>query len=414
MPTNYKYILPWAILATGVLVFTFLWLTKPTQAPLKKNERVWQVEVMIAHPARLSPTLTIYGQVETPDLQKAAAPRKSRVREVMVREGEHVSPQQLLLTLDPRDFEPRIQQAKAKTAKFKAEISSENLRYESDRNALKNEKTLLDISEAAVKRANQMKIRSLGSIAALDQVKQAHESQLLSLASRKLAIESHTARLQQLKAQLDTAKATLDLATLDFERSQIHADFSGFIASVDVSKGDPVNTNQQLLTLYPSDNLEVRAKIPVPYQAEIQHSIQQNIPLKAKATIAGSTIHLILDRLSGQADGRGIDAFFRPIGRTDIIRLGSTLSLQMERPPRDHAVAIPHQALYSNDRVFKLINGRLQSVKITTLGEYVDKFGDANLLISDPTIMGGDQIVTTHLPNAITGLRVSVRVPEKQ
>ena len=414
MLLNYKYILPWAILATGLLVFTALWLTKPTQAPLKKSERVWQVEVITAHPTRLSPTLTLYGQVETPDLQKTAAPRKSRVREVLVKEGEAISPQQLLLTLDPRDFEPSIHQAKAEIAKFEAEIASENLRYVSDRKALKNETTLLELSEAAVKRATQMKMRSLGSVAALDQAKQAHESQLLALADRKLAIESHTARLQQLKARLDNAKATLELAILDFERSRIHADFTGFIASVDVSKGDPVNANQRLLTLYPSDSLEVRAKIPVPYQTEIQQSIQQNILLKAEAAIAGSTIHLILDRLSGQADGRGIDGFFRPIDQFEVIRLGSTLSLQMERPPRDHAVTIPHQALYGNDRLFKIINGRLQSVRITNLGEYIDELGNAKLLVSNPGLMGGDQIVITHLPNAITGLRVSTLVPAKQ
>ena len=400
-------------MAIGLLIFTLLWLTKPTQAPLQKSERVWQVEVMTARPRRLSPTLTLYGQVETPDLQKAAAPRKSRVREVLVREGESVSPQQLLLTLDPRDFEPRIQQAKAEIAKFEAEISSENLRYVSDRKALKNEKTLLDLSEAAVKRATQLKMRSLGSVAALDQAKQAHESQLLALAARKLTIESHTARLQQLKARLDNAKATLELASLDFERSRIRADFSGFVASVDVSKGDPVNANQRLLTLYPDDSLEVRAKIPVPYQAEIQQSIQQNIPLKAKAALPSSALHLILDRLSGKADGRGIDAFFRPIGHFDVIRLGSTLSLQMERPPRDHAVTIPHEALYGNDRLFKLVNGRLQSIKITNFGEYIDEFGDAKLLVSNPGLMGGDQIVITHLPNAITGLRVSTPVPKK-
>jgi len=397
--------LPAAILLGAIAVFIGLKATRPQQPQIQPTERIWYVETVVAKPRRLAPVLILYGQVETPDLVKAAAPGRARVQQVLVREGSPITPNQLVLTLDPRDFEPKVQQAQARVDELHARIASEQLRHASDREALKHDQSLLELARLAVKRAEKMKQKKLGSEAALDQAKEVYERQALVLTARKLALDDHTARLKQLHAQLQQAEAELASARLDLERSRIHAPFAGYVAQVEVAAGDQVTANQFLLSMYPSDKLEVRAKIPAPFQAELQRAVAAGKTLRATADFTGVPLQLTLDRIAGEADPRGIDAFFRIDEGAAQLRLGSRLSLTLQRPPHDHAVAIPAAALYGSHRIYTLVGGRLQGIEVTRLGERIGAHGAPQLLITSPQLKAGDRIVISHLPNAVTGLR---------
>ncbi len=405
MSPTLKRWLPAAIIVCAVAVFIGLKATRPQQPQVLPKERIWYVNTVTAQPQRLAPVLTLYGQVETPDLVKAAAPGRARVQQVLVREGSRITPNQLVLTLDPRDFEPKVQQAQARVDELHARIASEHLRYASDREALKHDQSLLELAQLAVERAEKMKRRKLGSEAALDQAREVYERQALVLTARKLALDDHTARLNQLHAQLQQAEAELASARLDLERSRIHAPFAGYIAQVDVAAGDQVTANQFLLSMYPSDRLEIRAKIPAPFQAELQRTVAGGETLQATGDFAGEPLQLTLGRIAGEADPRGIDAFFRIDRGAGQLRLGSRLSLALQRPPHDRAVAIPAAALYGSHRIYTLVDGRLQGIEVTRLGERIGRHGSPELLVTSPQLKAGDRIVTSHLPNAVTGLR---------
>jgi len=405
MPPTLKRWLPAAIIVCAIAVFIGLKATRPQQPQVLPKERIWYVDTVIAQPQRLAPVLTLYGQVETPDLVKAAAPGPARVQQVLVREGSHITPNQLVLTLDPRDFEPKVQQARARVDELHARIASEQLRHASDREALKHDQSLLKLAHLAVERAEKMKRKKLGSAAALDQAREVYERQALVLTARKLELDDHTARLDQLHAQLQQAEAELASARLDLERSRIHAPFTGYVAQVEVAGVDQVTANQFLLSMYPSDKLEVRAKIPAPFQAELQRAVAGEKRLQAAADFAGAPLQLTLDRIAGEADPRGIDAFFRIDRGAAQLRLGSRLSLALQRPAHDDAVVIPAAALYGSHRIYTLVDGRLQGIDVTRLGERIGAHGSPELLITSPQLQAGDRIVTSHLPNAVTGLR---------
>jgi len=79
----------------------------------------------------------------------------------------------------------------------------------------------------------------------------------------------------------------------------------------------------------------------------------------------------------------------------------------------------PYTALYGKDKLYKLIKdknniSRMQSIKIKPMGEY--SIADSNssaqsadiLLFSSDAIAEGEQIIITHLPNALNGLKVEL------
>jgi len=404
--TALKVLLPILILAVAVGVFRMLKATKPEQEPPQVQERIWRVEVAQAEPGRLAPELELYGRVETPDLLRAAASAVAWVDQVAVRDGDVVTAGQILLRLDERDFLPRIHQQEAEIAVLEADIASERNRYETDKRALEQEQRLLEISRNSVARQQKLKTQKVGAEQALDEAEQAEAQQALTVSNREMGLADHPSRLSALESRLASARARLDELKLEFDRATIRAPYDGVVSGVQVTAGDQVSKGAVLLQLYALDSLEVRARIPAPYQAELIDGLSGEAPLEAIAHVGDARIALRLDRLAGEADPSGVDGLFRVVDDPGLLRLGQMLTLRLERPPREDTVAVPFRAVYGGDRLYKLVDGRMVGVTVDSLGGRVDDDGNEQLLVHSPNLRDGDLIVTTHMPNAMDGLRV--------
>lgn len=406
-----KILLPIALLALGIGGFVALKASKPKPPPVKAQEPSWRVETISVQPQALSPVLTLTGKVESPELTRAAAPGIGRVGRVLVREGQSVSPGQLLLEMDARDFQPRVEQARGQVQELDAAIRSEDLRHAADLDQLHQEQKLQEFAAADLARFEQLQRENFYSLAAVDQSRSNLARQQLTVRSRELAIADHKARLAQLQARLTQARANLDQAQLALARSRVTAPFAGIVAKVEVAEGDQVNAGQSLLVLYPSAGLEVRAKIPAPSQEEVLALLAKGIELTASADIAGKAVAFKLVRVAGAADTRGLDGFFQSRTANPSLRVGSLLGLQLARAPVADAIAIPYAALYGGRQVYRVVDGRLQAVEVAVLGELPGQ--PPRLLVKSSELKAGDQLAATHLPNAVSGLKVQSAQPPK-
>ena len=408
-----KVFLPVLLLALGIGGFIALKSTRTKPPVTAAKEPVWRVQTVIANLAILSPVTTLNGRVESPELTRAAAPGVGRVLHVSVREGQAIAPGQRLLELDPRDFQPKVDQARGEVAELDAAIASEELRYKADIDQLDQERRLLDYAAADVGRFEQLRKENFYSQSAVDQSRQNLARQQITLRSRELAIADHKARLTQLKARLLRAQANLDQANLALTRSHVIAPFTGFVAKVEVAEGDQVNSGQSLLTLYPAAGLEVRAKLPATQQdgflAALRHAGRGEKP-RATALVAGETLEFTLARSAGAADARGLDAFFVARRPAVNLRMGELVSLQVARAPVTDAVAVPYAALFGGRQVYRVEAGRLKALEVEVLGDAGGDLGQtaARLLVKSSALKQGDVLLATHLPNAVSGLKVEV------
>ncbi|MCB1858860.1 MAG: biotin/lipoyl-binding protein [Gammaproteobacteria bacterium] len=404
-------ILPALILSLSIGGFVYLRASRPEQPGAQIDERVWRVEAITAQPGVLTPTLTLYGQLQTPEVFRASAPVTSRVDRVLVREGEWVDQGQLLITLDSRDFLPELEQSKAEVAELEAQLSSEAIRYQADLEALKYERRLLELSRQGVDRVSQLQKKKLGSDSALDEARQLLARQSLSLTSREQSIADHPSRRQALEAKLQRARARVDESELDLERSQIYAPYAGILARVEVAEGNRVKENDALLSLYDPASLELRARIPAPHVQELQQTLAGGGQLQGELVLGADRVKVRLVRLAGQAEPSGIDAFFQieVDGPTHYpLREGQSLKFDINRAPQESAVAVPFSAVYSGERVYTLQEGRIQGIAVALLGTFRDESGTERLVVRSPKLRSGDQLVVTHLPNAVDGLRAEV------
>lgn len=397
---------PVFIILLGIIIFVLLEVTQPSTAVVPYVERSWRVQTLIAKLQTLSPSLSLYGKIESPAMVSAAAVNKSRVTAIYVREGTPIQAGQLLLSLDKRDFKPRLIQAKARVAELNALIRSELTRHKVDKSALIHEQSILQLEQSAVERAEVLKNKKLTSTATLEQAQAQLKRQYLAFSQRQFSLADHTARLLQLKARLAHAEADVELAQLALERSQIIAPFTGFVERLLVSTGDQVKDNQKLLSFYSTEQLEVRAKIPASFQHEIQLALANKQLLTATAYYAGIPLILSLNRLSGIADTRGIDALFNITSGYEKVRPGSSISLSLKRPSKDNVMRLPYSAIYDNQRIYRIVNSRLEGLNVQLAGNYLAVDKSEKILVLSPQLQSGDEILVTHLPNAINGLKV--------
>ena len=401
-----KVVLPLLVLAVGLVLFKLLKDTRPEQENAEIQERIWRVEVETVEPGRMSPEMALYGRVETPDLLKVAASAPARVAEVLVRDGDQVTKGQLLLRLDERDLLPRLHQAQASVAELEAQIQSEKNQYESDRKSLEHEQALFAIASDGLERAQRLTKQRVGSETDLDLAEEGLARRALAVSSREMSISDHPARLRALEARLQSARARLTDVELDLERAVVEAPFDGLVAGVEVTVGDQVKDDAVLLRLYSLDGLEVRARIPAPYQSEIRAALAAGESLTASADLGGIQVPLRLERIAGEALPSGVDGLFSIQGDEGMLRLGQMVSLRLVRPTREDAVAVPFQAVYGEGRIYKLADGRLRGIQVEYLGGMSDGNGGELLLVRSPDLGSGDRVVVTHMPNAVDGLRV--------
>lgn len=311
--------------------------------------------------------LTLYGRVESPYTATLRAALNAEILEVAVLEGQPVERGQLLVRLDERDTQLLVKQREADLQEIKATIASENNIHATNQAALPTEETLLQLAQKAVERAGELERQRVGSQSALDEAKSAVERQSLAINNRQLEINNHTARLAQLQARQARAQALLEQAQLDFNRTRIIAPSTGIVAQVMVAPGDRVRPGDALITVYNQEVLEVRAQIPSAYQ-RIAHELLAagTKKLPAQAFIGNQAIQLILHRLAGEVklDSGGIAGLFRVNQGKNLLRLGQFINLQLILPPQRQVVAIPFEAIYDNQRVYKLLDGRMVKVEI--------------------------------------------------
>lgn len=402
------FIIPILILALGFGLFRLLVATKPEQASPTVQERVWRVEVEPVELLIAAPELELYGRVETPDLLRATASANAWVTEVLVQDGDFVTEGELLLRLDERDFEPRIDQVEAEIADLEAQIASEKNRLETDRLALEQEQRLLKLAQDAVSRQQRLKTQQVGAEQALDDAKRTEAQQQLTVTSREMSIADHPSRLRGLEARLASAKARLAELRLELERATLRAPYDAIITGVEVTEGAQVTKGETLMRLYATDSLEVRARVPAPYQDELIGAVQQGKALEASTDIGGERLALRFDRLAGEADPSGVDALFQVDGDPSLVRLGQLLSVSLKRPMRDAVVEVPFRAVYGGGRLYLVEDGRMRGVDVETLGTRVGDDGEERLLVRSDALQPGAALVTTHMPNAIEGLRVEI------
>jgi multidrug efflux pump subunit AcrA (membrane-fusion protein) len=398
------------VLVTFLLVVTFK-LVQPEPPVKAQVEKTWTVQTQQLVAGAKSPQLELYGQVESPYTASITAIINADVMSLDVKEGQPVTKGQLLITLDDTDAQINLEDKKSSVAELEALINSENNRYKNDLAALKLEKSLVALAEKKLAREEKTSKTNLTSQSSFDTQKQALENQKLALNARQLSVTDHPARLAQLQARLSRSRALAQQAQNDLQRATVLAPFDGIILKTMVSPGERVRPGEVLLELYATDQVELRAQLPQKFITIVKQSLALGMPLLATVKTNSSETVVSLARISGAiADsGNGVDALFAvDSDSVDALTIGETLEMTLALPEINNVFSVPVSSIYGTNRIYRVEDERLVAVNVEKLGsQYRDD--KQFVLVRSEKLHAGDEIITTQLPHAVSGLKVEVR-----
>ncbi len=399
---------PLVVLAVAVGLFMLLVATRPEPVPVEPEEPAWPVETVAAEPGVHRPWVRLYGHVESPARAVLTAAVTADVVEVAVREGQSVAAGDLLVALDPAELQDTLRQREAELAELTAALGQERRAVEADRETLTAEEALLDLAERRVARMERLRAEDAVSDSELDDAREALQRQRMAVTRARLAVESAAERTAAAAARRDRAAAARDLAARDVERGRVTAPFNGRVTEVEIGVGERVSPGTPLVALYDTGALEIRAHLPAQRIAAVRRALASGDDIRAEAVIDGQRYPLRLDRLAGRtaADEGGQTALFAVDGRHDEIPLGRFATVEMQLPPEADTVVVPFEALYGRDRIYRVVDERMQPVVVERLGEAALPDGRRGALLRAPGLAAGEPVVATQIPRATAGLRV--------
>lgn len=374
---------PIAVLLIAVAVTWSMIALRPSTMPIVAEPVALIVQVVRAEPQNVTlhvPTQGVVAPREEIDLIAEVAGKVSQIHPSLV-SGGFFNVNDVLLVIDPRDYDYAVITAHAKIAEAKRLLTNERAQVEQ----AKSEWQALGQGEAS------------------------------DLALRK-------PQLAEAEAKLQAAEADFARAKLDRSRCEVRAPFSGRVLSKQVGRGQFLQKGSIIAHIFANDVAEVRLPIGIeqlplldlPKNNTTDKNRWPNVLLHAD--ISGHSFewagHIVrteaaLDKTSGQlfliAQVEQPDQ--QLIGRMPLIS-GLFVQADIEGVNQSQVFVLPRTAVNTLQQI-RLVNleQRLELRQVTVLRTENDR-----VIITDG-LNTGDQIVISEMPMLVSGMRVEISAP---
>ncbi len=382
-------------------------MNQETRAP-QARERTFTVNVMRAEPGVLSPTLDVFGEVQsrrTLDLRMAAAGQVVFLDPDFI-EGGQVQAGQVLVQLDDADAQSALARARADLMDAQAEISEADRAIRLAADELDAALAQAGLRETALTRQLDLQKRGVGTAAAVETAELAVSAAQQSVLSRRSAVDQAQAR----QAQAQTRLARAELATQDAERrvndTVLTAQFSGTLSGVSLVQGGLVSVNERIGQLIDPTALEVAFRVSTQQYSRLLDPQGQLLALPVEITLSSTGRSLVsnavLSRDSGSvAQGQTGRLLFARIENPIGLKPGDFVTVSVQEPDINYAVRLPATALSPDQTVLAVDDdNRLDPVAVTLLRR------QGNDVIVRSRDLAGRDVVMQQTPLLGKGIKV--------
>jgi len=414
-------------LALGVLVLVVLVKNKaePQKEPLQEQARV--VRVIAVPNVTVLPAFTGNGNVEPGQVWNGVAEVSGTVIELSPRfnQGEIIQAGQVLLRIDPRDYQLKIAQAETAIDAIKAQIVEIGIREKNSRTSLKIEQENLTIGQAELDRKEKLLATGMVARSDFEREKRAVLSQTQGVQSLKNALDLYPAERTRMQAELKRLNAQLADTQLDLERTTMAMPFSGRVAETRIELNQYVRQGEVLVSVDSIDMAEVTVQLQPSVLAKLVRSDQVLNPGKNSSMQIGDALGLtamvvfslagtdvswparvarISDRLDPQTRTVGVivevDGPYeniQPGVRPPLVK-GTFVEVKLTGATLPDRLVVPPSALHGESLYIVGKENRLQkiAVKIEQRSE--------NYLVVESGLQLGQKVIVSDLVPAIDGM----------
>jgi RND family efflux transporter MFP subunit len=339
----YKLLIVIVIIAVGIVIARGLVMTKPEAKRRPVSIAAPLVEYTLVKPQSKRITIDTTGTVipaKEVSLQSQVAGIVVWVNEKLV-PGALVSAGDVLVRVDPRDYELAVAQQKVSLTKAQVEFETEQGRAEVARREWELLKGDVEYTESG----------------------------------RDLALRKP--QLINARAGIEAARSALKKAELDLERTVIHAPFNAVIMTENVDVGQLISPGVTIATLAGSDSFRVQASLSLDELAWIDIpgvNAEKGSQARIIQLFAGKKNNHTgeVEQLLSEVDEKGrmarvlinVPDPFEGTRETPLL-LGAYVSARIEGKSLDDVYVIPNEALREGDKVWLLTTENKLAIKNT-------------------------------------------------
>lgn len=390
---------------------------EPTKRPFR--ETTYTVDSMEAVQTAHRPSILVYGQVETArdvELRPLVSGEIIAVNDNLT-SGMRVEEGELLVSIDPFNYEGAIREANANLLQVQASVREIDARLASENDQLISAQDQLELARADLERA-----QSLAASGTLTN-KQVDDRVLLvsqrsqSVSQRRNNIIINEAQKEQQLANIERLEWKLNEAERQLENTELYAPFGGVVSNANAEPGRSVGSNDVLVSIYDDSQLESRFTLT---NAQYGRMATDSDPLIGREVEIIWTIGTVSYSYKGEIDRIGatvaaerggveVVARIKPEDHAAQIRPGAFVEILVPDRAYNDAIKVPETSVYDQSHVFIIEKGQLVRKDIEILA-----FDGSSAIIKgtgEGALTSGDKVLTTRLTEATEGARV--RAPGK-
>ncbi len=367
----------------------------------KKPPKEKSIKVNVGQIRQGELVLPVYadGAIRTPQSVEVKSKMGGQLIGVLVREGDQVKKGQVLVRIDPREYQILLEESRYRHLLALSQIAAEIDTYVVDHEAQKN------FSAAKRKLDRQKESGALGE--------DEYQTHLIELEMTALRQGAFREEVLQQRTGLAEARMAEERARLNLDYTEIRAPFSGIVENLTVVEGEIISTGAIICNIVNNSKLEAIVNV---LEADLGN-LDEGRPTLLTIPATGDTLETIIDVISPMLEAATrtcqlIIRFDNPEGR---LRSGMFVRAQIAGWVYHDRLMVPKDALLLRDSralVFKKEGDRAKLLYVDT-GLENDDWVEILQVHSGGSLSPEDEVVVSdHLTLANEAkIKVRKRVP---
>ncbi|MCD7058997.1 efflux RND transporter periplasmic adaptor subunit [Pelagibacterium xiamenense] len=400
--------------AAGYAVYQMV--SSRPEAPMRRNiERTFTVSAVEPVYGTYSASVLTYGVVTAARTIDLRAQVEGQVVEVSpdFAAGREVDEGQLLVRVDPYAYDGAVIEAEA--AQADAELALAEARQ-----AYALEQSNLEVAQASLAAAQNDLANARRLLESGAATQQSVDTAELTVSERQQAVNQSQTDLFTLEAGITRQQAAVaqaqynvETARRDRANTEVTAPFTGIVTSAAATESGYISANEVLGTLYDTSALEVSFTVSDREYGTLAGAGLAGRPLSVTWNLetASVTVPGTISRSAPEVDAATGGVTLYAHLDTDAaaqLRPGTFVSVEIEGVAHENALRIPETAVYDDDHLYVIRDGRMAAIDVTILER-----DNAELIVA-ADIPEGERIITTRLSQAGEGVAVVVEGEEDE
>lgn len=406
----FQTLLALAIIVAAVMGLNRLVATKPDVPKRPVQEKSYAVETVTLALGDHAPAINVFGETAAGREVDLRALVGGEVMEIHpnLKAGGQVAQGDVLVAIDRFDYDGAVTEAQANLAEAKAALVESTGRVRLETANLVRAQEQLEFAERDLRRAEELLGKGAVTERTVDDRKLlvSQRQQALERTQNTLSLEE--AKVVQQTATIERQEWRLQNAQRQLDNTILRAPFDAIVRSEAAELGRLVSVNDAIVSLYSSDEFEVRftlsdnqyGRLLAESGTVVGRPVEVTWFLGNKPVTYPAVVSRIGADVASTRGGVDLIATIDSADATVSLRPGAFVEVSLSDQVYHDSFKVPETAYYGEGTVYVVKDGRLEQRAVTALA-----IDDGSILVTG-NLNPGETLLTTRVPEAGTGLLV--------